>query len=88
MYKGLEATQIIGINSDCICGISFRQGSSSNVMSVIGVYLPCLDLGIDCYRQHLVELERVVSECETLGSVVILGDCNAHLLVQMAESRA
>ena len=61
------------------------RGSSENVMSVIGVYLPCLDLGIDCYREHLVELECVVSECEMLDSVVILGDCNAHLSVDGRE---
>ena len=71
-----KATPISGINSDCICGISFSQGSSDHVMSVIGVYL---DLGIHCYKEHLVELERVLSESETLGSVVILDDFNTHL---------
>ena len=34
----------------------------SSLMSVIGVYLPCLDLGVDCYREHLMELEGVISE--------------------------
>ena len=45
-HKGLESTPISGINSDRIFGISFSQGirSSDNVMSVIGVYLPYLDL--------------------------------------------
>ena len=42
-----------------------------------------IDLGIDCYREHLVELERVVSECETLGSVVILGDFNAQWMAEI-----
>ena len=32
---------------------------------MIGVYLPCLDQGLDCYGEHLTELERVVTECET-----------------------
>ena len=31
------------------------------VVSVIGVYLPCLDQRVDCYRKHLAELERVIS---------------------------
>ena len=48
---------ISGINSDRICGISFSQGSSVNVMSVFGVYLPCLDLGINYYREHLVNFD-------------------------------
>ena len=48
-------------------------------MSIIGVYLPCLDHRLDCYKEHLVELERVVSESELLGPVIVLGDFNAHL---------
>ena len=48
-------------------------------MSVTGVYLPCLDLGVDCYREHLVELERVISESELQGPIMVLGDFNAHL---------
>jgi len=50
-----------------------------SVMSVIGVYLPCLDQGLDCYKEHVIELERVISESELLGPVAVLGDFNAHL---------
>ena len=50
-----------------------------SVVSVIGVYLTCLDQGVDCYREHLVELERVISESELQGPVMVLGDFNAHL---------
>ena len=46
------------------------------MMSVIGVYLPCLNLGVDCYREHLTELK---SESRLLGAVTVLGDFNAHL---------
>ena len=51
----------------------------SSLLTVIGVYLPCLNLGVDCYREHLTELERVVSESRLLGPVTVLGDFNAHL---------
>ena len=34
----------------------------NSLLSVVCVYLPCIDQGVDCYREHLVELERVVSE--------------------------
>ena len=51
----------------------------NSLLSVIGVYLPCLDLGVDCYREHMKELERVVSESRLLGPVTVLGDFNAHL---------
>ena len=48
-------------------------------ISVIGVYLPCSDQGIDCYRDHLCELERVISDSVHIGPVIIIGDFNAHL---------
>ena len=43
--------------------LSVDDGDKS-VMSIIGVYLACLDQGLDCYKEHLVELEIVVSESE------------------------
>ena len=48
-------------------------------MSVTGVYMPCLDQGIDVYRKHLVILEQVITESESVGPVVIVSDFNAHL---------
>lgn len=81
-HKSIEATPISGISSDRICGIRMTMDDGdSSLMSVIGVYLPCLDLGVDCYREHLVELESVVSEARLLGPVTVLGDFNAHLEV-------
>ena len=35
--------------------------------------------GMDNFREHLVELERVVRESELLGPVMVTGDFNAHL---------
>ena len=48
-------------------------------MLVIGVYLPCLNLGVDCYKEHIKELEKVISESQLLGPVTVLGDFDAHL---------
>ncbi len=79
-HKSISACPISGISSDRICGIRFSLDDGDNsVMSVIGVYLPCLDQGVDCYRDQLVELERVISDSQLLGPVVVLGDFNAHL---------
>ena len=50
----------------------------TSVLSVIGVYLPCLNLGLDCFREHLQELERVISDAALVGAVAVLGDFNAH----------
>ena len=71
------ATPVGGISSDRICGIRFSvDDGDRSVMSIIGVYLPCLDQGLDCYTE---ELERVFSKSELLGPVIVLGDFNAHL---------
>ena len=79
-HKSVAATPISGITSDRICGIRRTVDDGGNsLMSVIGVYLPCLDLGVDCYREHMKELERVVCESQFLGPVTVLGDFNAHL---------
>ncbi len=78
--KSISATPIGGITSDRICGIRFSVDyRDASVMTVIGVYLPCLDQGMQCYREHLIELDRVVMESVHLGPVVVLGDFNAHL---------
>ena len=79
-HKNITAIPISGINSDRICGIRFTvDDGARSMMSVIGVYLPCLEQGVDCYREHLVELERIVCESRLLGSVAVLGDFNTHL---------
>ena len=58
--KNIGATAISGISSDRICGIRFTiDDADGSVVSVIGVYLPCIDQGMDAFREHLVELERV-----------------------------
>ena len=36
-------------------------------MSNIGIYPACLDHGLDCYKELLVELEKVISESVLLG---------------------
>ena len=79
--KSLDVTPITDIQSDRICGICIKKISESDVawISTVGVYLPCLDLGVDLYHNSLVELERVISESERWGPVIIAGDFNAHL---------
>ena len=73
-HKNIAATPISGINSDRICGIRFTEDDRErSMMSVIGVYLPFLEQGVDCYREHLVELEQIVCESQLLGSIAVLG---------------
>ena len=50
-----------------------------DIPGIIGIYLPCLDLGVELYHESLIELERVISESEHWGPVIIAGDFNAHL---------
>lgn len=81
-HKSISASPLPDITSDRICGIRFSlDDGDGSVMTVIGGYLPCLDQGVDCYRDHLVELERVISDAQQIGSVCVLSDFNAHLHV-------
>ena len=73
LEKSLNVTKIYIIQSNRICGIRVRKSSDDDTwISILGVYLPCLDLGIDLFPDCLVELERVISESECLGPVFVV----------------
>ena len=76
--KSLVTLPVHDINSDGLCGVRLKRDKGS-WLSVIGVYLPCADLGLDYYRDTLIELEELISVSSTYGPVVITGDFNAHL---------
>ena len=80
-HKSLDVVPISNISSERICGIRIKTvgGGEESWLTVLGVYLPCLDLGIGLYSETLIELERAVTESCNMGSVVITGDFNAHL---------
>ena len=55
-YKFPEIWEFVisDINSDQLCGIRCTKDDGENsLMSVIGVYLTCLDFGVDCYKEHV-----------------------------------
>ena len=54
-----------------ICGI--RVSVDDGDRSAMSVNLPCLDQGLGCNKEHLVELERVVSESELWVQSLCLG---------------
>ena len=56
-HKSLDASPFGGIDSDCIYGIRFREcEGSDSLVSVIGVYLSHLNLGLEYYQEQLVDL--------------------------------
>ena len=76
----LSATPISSITSDRICGLCIKLLlPEPTEVTILGVYLPCADMGIECYGEHLVELENLISQRQQLGPVLITGDFNAHL---------
>ena len=78
--KTLDATPISCISSDQISGICLKLTSPEPAeFTILGVYLPCAGQGLETYCEHLIELERLVSEGQRLGPVLIAGDFNAHL---------
>ena len=79
-HKNIAAILISEINSNSIRGIRLTvDDEDRSMLSVICVYLPCLDQGMDCYREHLVELDQIVSKLWLFGSVSVIGDFNEHL---------
>ena len=77
--RDLDATVVHATTSDRICSIRLTHQSSRSTLTVIGVYLPCQDLGMDLFCSCLTELEQLVCESKQLGPTVVLGDFNAHL---------
>ena len=51
--KSFGGVPIGGITSDRLCGMRFLLGLTKVTMSVLGVYLPCLDQGMNVYVEHL-----------------------------------
>ncbi len=77
--QDLDVSVIHATTSDHICSIRLSDESSGSTLTVVGVYLPCQDLGMDLYRGCLSDLERLVCESRQLGPTVVMGDFNAHL---------
>ena len=79
--KSFDVTPISDIQIDRICGIRIKRttGDSKSWISILGVYLPCLDQGMELYRDSLVELERErVRESENDGRVGAVGSCDCY----------
>ena len=72
-HKSFGAMPIIGISSDRICAIRLKVDIDGPMLTIIGVYMPCSDKGIECYRQHMLELVTVISESSLVGAVITLG---------------
>ena len=55
-HKSIGATPVSGISSDRISAVRFSvDDGDSSLVSIIGVYMPCSDQGLECYRDHLRE---------------------------------
>jgi hypothetical protein len=54
--KEINATPISSISSDRICGLRVKSPHPGAAdITIIGVYLPCSDTGVECYTEHLRE---------------------------------
>ena len=76
--SSLPISSISDIDSDRISAIQISV-SSSETLTVIGVYLPSADFPTDIFTDHLVELENVISYFQKDGPVLVVGDFNAHI---------
>ncbi len=56
-----------------------RTQTSQQVLSIIAVCLPCSDLGMNYYRECMIDLEDMVEKSKYLGPTIVMGDVNAHI---------
>ena len=77
--RDLDVCVVHSTSSDRICSVRLRDACSGSTLTVIGVYLPCQDLGTELYCSCLTELEKLVYESKHLGPTAVLGDFNGHL---------
>ncbi len=59
--RDLDVSVVHATTSDRICSVRMTHRSSNSTLSVVGVYLPCQDLGMhmDLYRNCLTKLEQL-----------------------------
>ncbi len=65
------------IASDRMCAIELCIPPSQRIM-IVSVYLPHRASTVANYAEQLTELENMVNQATLVGSIVILGDINAH----------
>lgn len=66
--RNLDVSVVHATTSDRICSIRLAEKGSGSTLTVIGVYLPCQDLGIDLYHSCLTNLEQLIRQ---LGPTVV-----------------
>ena len=66
------------IESDKIVGIQL-QLSRDTFVYILQVYLPCSNHRIEQFREHIEQLFNLISMLSQLGSVILMGNFNAHL---------
>ena len=55
------------------------QLSRDTFVYILQVYLPCSNHRIEQFREHIEQLFNLISMLSQLGSVIAIGDFNAHL---------
>ena len=48
-------------------------------LTILGVYMPSAEYPQDTYTSYLEDVEHLISQLNTEGPLLIMGDLNAHL---------
>ena len=70
------------ISSDRICGIRLFLPSSDGTqrsVALLGVYMPSAEQPQECFSSHLESVEHIISQLNSHGPMIVVGDLNAHL---------
>ena len=74
-HKRIGAIPVSDISSDRICVVHFCDPNDNSLtVSIIGVYLPCSNQGMDYYREHLQELKIIIKRIGAIPESDISSD--------------
>ena len=77
--KSLHASPLSFTDCDRMCGLSVNLPNSYRSLNIIGVYMPSAEQPQEVYSSYLSSVEHAISQLNTQGPLLIMGDLNAHL---------
>lgn len=69
---------MLDVGSDRIMVLSLRNSKNEEIY-IINVYLPSSSESAEIYQLHVAELQEIIYKLQNKGSIILLGDFNAHI---------
>ena len=80
--KSLKCSPISAIDNDRICGVRVLLPASKDpqrYLTILGLYMPSAELPQETLSLYLESVEHLISQLNSDGPLLVVGDFNAHL---------